>query len=82
MKLEKHEDIDEKAIHAVTERYIFHLKEDNFVSRADQIMSSHRTDIKRPFMVVASNVELKRNMVELAFDYPSLSCSQMDIDNG
>ena len=53
-----------------------------FVSRADQILSSHRTDIKRPFMIVASNVELKLKMVELAKQYPTLSCAQMEIDNG
>ena len=29
---------DDKAISAVTERYIFHLKEDQFISRMDQIL--------------------------------------------
>ena len=65
---------DDKAISAVTERYIFHLKEDKFVSRMDQIMQSHRTDIKRPFMLFASNIELKMKISELAQSYAKLSC--------
>ena len=73
---------DEKAAVAVTERYTFHIKEDNFVSRMDQILSSHRTDIRRPFMLFVSNVELKNKICALAVDYPTLSTNQLEIDNG
>ena len=65
-KLKRFDEQDEKAIQAVTERYIFHLKEDKFISRMDQILQSHRTDIKRPFMLFASNIELKMKITDLA----------------
>jgi hypothetical protein len=45
-------------------------------------MSSHRTDIKDPYMLFASNIELKNKITDLAGDYPTLSCNQLDIDNG
>ena len=48
----------------------------------DQILQSHRTDIKRPFMLFASNIELKMMISELAKSYPKLSCEQIEIDNG
>lgn len=40
-KLKRLGELDEKAISAVTERYIFHLKDDEFLSRPDMIMRSH-----------------------------------------
>ena len=61
-KLEGFGENDEKAIIAVTERYTFHLKETQFISRVDQILSSHRTDVKKPYMLFASNIELKLNI--------------------
>lgn len=73
---------DEKAVAAVTERYIFHLKQDLFQSRLEQIQASHRTDVKKPYMLFASNTELKLNMDKLAHFFPTLSTHQMDIDNG
>lgn len=45
-------------------------------------MSSHRTDIKEPFFLFASNIEMKNKIIELAIDYPTLSCNQLEIDNG
>ena len=33
---------DDKAISSVTERYIYHLKEPEFVSRKEKIMNSHK----------------------------------------
>ena len=48
----------------------------------DQIMSSHRTDIRRPFLLFASNIEMKNKIFEIAIDYPTLSCNQLEIDNG
>ena len=48
----------------------------------DQILGSHRTDVKKPFMLFASNTELKVSMEKLAQFYPTLSTHQMDIDNG
>lgn len=33
-------------------------------------------------MLVASNIELKLKMEVLATQYPTLSCNQLDIDNG
>ena len=46
------------------------------------MMNSHVTDIKKPFMLFASNVELKFKMGQLSAFYPELSCNQLDIDNG
>ena len=72
-KLDRIGEQDEKAITAVTERYIFHLKQETFVSRMDQIMRSHQTDVKKPFMLFASNIELKIKMKKIAESFPSLS---------
>ena len=82
-KLKRYGELDEKAVQAVTERYVFHLKEDVFVSRKDQLLQSYKTDVKRPYMIHASNFELKRNITELASMYSDrLRTDQMDIDNG
>ena len=36
----------------------------------------------KPYMIYASNYELKLNIERLAENYPTLSTHQMDIDNG
>ena len=81
-KLERFGEQDEKAVLAVTERYVFHLKEEKFQSRTEQIFSSYKTDIKRPYMIFASNFELKENILRLCREYPGLDTTQLDIDNG
>ena len=79
-KLERFGESDEKAITAVTERYIFHLKDDDeIIGRKEQRMRSHLTDLKRPHMLFASNTELKKKIADLGQGYP-LSCNLEELD--
>jgi|688.fasta_scaffold417047_1 hypothetical protein len=72
---------DDKAISSVTERYIYHLKEPEFVSRKEKIMNSHKFEHVEPKKLFASNTELKIFLKQLSNEF-GLNFSQAEIDNG
>lgn len=50
---------EEKAISAISERYIYHLKEPDFISRKEQMINNHKYEHTEPKKLFASNTELK-----------------------
>ena len=73
---------DEKSTAAVTDRYTYHLKTRELVSRFQRIQNSHVCDSQHPFMLFASNVELKFKLIDISRGFPELNCTQLDIDMG
>ena len=73
---------EEKAISAVTDRHTYHLRGNGFVPRYEQVVTSHLCDTKAPFMLFASNIELKLKLIDICEGYKELSCHQLDIDQG
>ena len=66
---------EEKAVTAVTDRYTYHLRGKEFLSRFDQIVTSHICDSQKPFMLFASNIELKFKLIDICKDYRELNCT-------
>ena len=74
-KVEKIRPGDEKATAAVMARYTFPIKDQEFLSRTEQILRSHQLDIETPPMIFASNIELRIHLTELCESYPNLNCT-------
>ena len=66
---------EEKPKTAVTARYTYHLKTRELVSRFQRIQNSYVCDSQHPFMLFASNVELKFKLVDISRGFPELNCT-------
>jgi hypothetical protein len=60
---------EEKAISAISERYIYHLKEPDFLSRKDQMINNHKYEHTEPKKLFASNTELKICLKDYAIEF-------------
>lgn len=72
---------DEKGIEACTERYIYHLKQKDSQTRAQQMEEKMKYIHFEPYFLVNGKTELKLHLEELSREY-GLNTSQLDIDNG
>jgi hypothetical protein len=82
-KLRGYEIIEDKAVQAVLDRYTFHLKHYKKPEfQPEQLLQSHISDSISPPIIFVGNTELKITLQLLAKEYPQVTCTQLDIDNG
>ena len=60
---------EEKDISAISERYIYHLKEGEFISRKEQLINNHKYEHTEPKKLFASNTELKICLKDYAEEF-------------
>jgi hypothetical protein len=81
-KLDDWKITDDKVIHDVMQKYTFHLTTFPGGLQPDKLLKSFVSDELPPPLIMMSNSELKFSLLALAKEFPQVSCSQIDIDDG
>jgi hypothetical protein len=56
------------------------LKGEEFISRQDQLLNSHLCNHEAPPLIIANNIELKINLIDLAREFGITG--DLEIDSG
>lgn len=72
--------VEEKVIQSITDKYTKHLKEEEFLSRQEQLINSYVSDHEQPPVIISNNFELKMTLQEFAKGFGITG--DLDLDHG